>query len=319
MKKIYTFVTALLVGVSTQAQTVDDFEGVSLTSESFDNGSTSPSNFSMYGVTLNNSYDSQSGSWTGFAISNMTDVTTPGWTNQYSAYPGSGADSSLNYGIGYWSPVMTNMGTQIFQTFEITNTTYAYLSMRDGDGYGKEFGSPLDGNGLDDGTNGEDFYKVWIMCEGFGQIDSIEFYLADYRFADSAQDYIIDDWMTIDVTGIGFPVDQISFKFESSDNDPTWGIKTPAYFAIDNIVTETLEGLDELDASAFKVYPNPMNDVLIIEGETAEYHLLDINGRLLMNSLHENHSVLDTSKLPSGVYFVKMSTGKGQVTYKVIK
>ncbi|MDX2362762.1 MAG: DUF4465 domain-containing protein [Crocinitomicaceae bacterium] len=318
MKKIYTIVTALLVGVSTQAQ-LEDFENFTLTPESFDNGSAGNGDFVFNGMTLNNSYDSGSSSWSGFAISNTTDVTTAGWTNQYSAYPGFGADSSSNYAMGYWSPAIVSDGGIVFNSIQITNSTYGYLSMRDGDGYGKQFGSALDGSGVDDGTNGEDFFKVWIICEGFGQKDSIEFYLADYRFADSAQDYIIDSWETIDFSGLSFGVKDISFRFESSDNDPTWGIKTPAYVAVDNIYYDQLEGIDELDASAFSAYPNPMQNQLNIVGESAQLHLSDMKGRTVVDTEHAGVSNIDTSSLPSGIYFLTMVTENGQVTYKVVK
>ena len=61
----------------------------------------------------------------------------------------------------------------------------------------------------------------------------VDFYLADYRYADSSQDYIISAWEYIDLSSLG-SVDELSFSLSSSDNG-SFGMNTPNYFAIDNI------------------------------------------------------------------------------------
>ena len=62
---------------------------------------------------------------------------------------------------------------------------------------------------------------------------SVDFYLADYRYADSSQDYIVNAWEYIDLSSLG-SVDELSFSLSSSDNG-SFGMNTPNYFAIDNI------------------------------------------------------------------------------------
>src|SRR4051794_33533112 len=52
------------------------------------------------GATFNNVYDTTYGSWGGFAASHIVDATTPGYGNQYAAWPG-GGDGSVNYAVGY--------------------------------------------------------------------------------------------------------------------------------------------------------------------------------------------------------------------------
>ena len=37
--------------------------------------------------------------------------------------------------------------------------------MLNGDAYAKKFGEPTNALGEVDGTNGEDFFRVWIICE----------------------------------------------------------------------------------------------------------------------------------------------------------
>lgn len=61
----------------------------------------------------------------------------------------------------------------------------------------------------------------------------VEFYLADYRFTD---DYIIDEWTWVDLSGLGDVVG-LEFYLSSSDNN-AGGMKTPGYFAMDTVIPE---------------------------------------------------------------------------------
>ncbi len=91
----------------------------------------------------------------------------------------------------------------------LTNSTYAYWSMKEGDQYAKMFG----------GTTGneEDWFKIDIYgIDTAGNIsDSIEFYLADFRFADNTLDYIVDDWQWLDLSSLG-RISKLQFKLSSS-------------------------------------------------------------------------------------------------------
>jgi hypothetical protein len=60
----------------------------------------------------------------------------------------------------------------------------------------------------------------------------VEFYLADFRFADNSQDYILDSWGFVDLSALG-TVDFLEFDLSSSDNG-AFGMNTPGYFALDN-------------------------------------------------------------------------------------
>ena len=84
----------------------------------------------------------------GWAYSQTTDTTTPGFGNQYSAIPGAGASSSATYGVAFTGGGGAQAATSRI-TFDqpvsllgaaLTNTTYAALSMRDGDAFAKKFG-----------------------------------------------------------------------------------------------------------------------------------------------------------------------------------
>ena len=139
MKKNYVLAAALMLGATTQAQVTVDFDSYALSSESLDNGSAGNGDFIFDELQFNNVYDTVWGSWDGFSISNVTDNTTPGWSNQYSAFPGAGSDSSENYAVAYRIPqiIGTTEYVQIY-SMKITNATYAAISMRDGDTFGKQ-------------------------------------------------------------------------------------------------------------------------------------------------------------------------------------
>jgi hypothetical protein len=177
--------------------------------------------------------------WAGWAYSNESDTTTPGYLNQFSAIPGA-AHSGTNYAIGYpdtWygvTPTVTLAAPAVLDHLYLTNTTYAYLAMRDGYFPAKEFGG-------DDGTD-PDWFKVIITGKdaGGGTTGTIEFYLADFRFADSADDYIVDTWQKVDLGPLG-EVQSLAFTLDSSDKTEfygTWWINTPTYFAMDTVMPE---------------------------------------------------------------------------------
>ena len=218
--------------------------GGRLSSENFENGSDELGGFGSHQLWFANDYDPAFGSWSGWALSNVTDVTTPGFTNQFAAFanldataPGGGADDSSTYAVAsnYGDPLVIDLPTDPnaplagaeFQSIRVANTTYAALSMRDGDAFAKQFGGP-------DGTD-EDFFRLDILGIGpdGNEVGTVEFYLADFRFDDSSLDYIVDDWSSVDLTSLAGAT-RLTFSLSSSDNG-SFGMNTPAYFAIDAI------------------------------------------------------------------------------------
>lgn len=174
--------------------------------------------------------------WENWGYSNMSDTTTPDFTNQYSAITGAGQGGSDNYGIyydGYLSD--PNAATVTFDQATlldgayITNMTYPYLSMLNGDSFAKKFG----------GTSGDDPDYLLLTIEGLDAADtavaSVDFYLADFRDTDNSNDYIVDDWRWVDLDSLG-SVNGLRFSFTSTDIGD-FGINTPLYFAMDNLTT----------------------------------------------------------------------------------
>ena len=214
-----------------------DFEDISLPPNSYFNGgpNTSTNVFNSRGVLFPNTYDATFDVWDGWAISSKNDVATPGYGNQYSAYnlpSGGGAGGSPNFAVGFPS-FSTGLTVQLSAGYNptsvnLTNTTYAALSMRNGDAFAKKFGGPS--------GNDPDYFYVTIRGLDASQqtVGSVNFYLADYRFTDNSQDYIVDHWTPVDLTTLT-GARTLSLDFTSSDVG-MFGINTPTYVALDDLL-----------------------------------------------------------------------------------
>ncbi len=232
-----------------------DFEELPLESEDFYNGSDLAGGFSSYGVSFNNEF---SGFWQGWSYSRTTDITTPGASNQYSAFSGSGAEGSLQYGVAFNGydggggiiPTITLPAGAEPTSVKVTNTTYAALSMLNGDPFAKNFGG-ASGNdpdrfllqvvGWDDNNvpiedpNGHVHDMPFENANGHVHVD---FDLANYEFNDPNDDFIVDQWTALDLTPLtGLGVRKLAFRLTSTDNG-IFGMNTPAYVAIDNLVLD---------------------------------------------------------------------------------
>lgn len=234
LKRVLFLAALVLLNLTPNAThaSVVGFEDLTLNPNTYWNGSSGAGNFTSGGVTFPNSYDTDYGSWEGFAYSNVQDSTTPGWGNQYAARPGTGYNGSANYAVGY-QPYVGNFeislgGISNFagRGLHVANTTYAALEMQNGSLYTKKFGGQY-------GTDG-DWFRLNIRGVFHGaETGSVDFYLADFRFANSADDYILNSWAFVDLTALGH-VDQLRFALTSSDTG-IYGMNTPAYFAMDNV------------------------------------------------------------------------------------
>jgi hypothetical protein len=304
-----------------QAQSVATFDDLTLSPESFWNGSDQSGSFKSGAIggeiTFINSYNTDWQSWSGFAYSNMSDISTPGFLNQYSAITGKGFEEGKNYGVCYPAP-KAELGFTLpgkFTGFYITNSTYAYLSMKNGDAYSKKFG----------GETGNDPDYFNLMIEGLNgnglPVDTLNFLLADFRFADNSKDYILNNWTWVDLSNLKV-ANKLRFSLSSSDN-ALWGMNTPGYFCIDDLKYEIMVSASEIQQSQASIFPNPFNDRLIISGINTRAHvsIFDVSGRTMSEYLNvaNNQVIGGLNKLKSGVYFIKITEGKNQSSSKLMK
>lgn len=323
MKKTTTILSFALATTFISAQTTADFENLTLVPNTYYNGSngtpsvTSQNTFTSGNCIFANKWNG-SGYWeSGWAYSNMKDSITAGYTNQYSARTAVGYTNSSNYVIAQGdSKLKFNalaQGKQM-EGFYVTNSTYAAISMRDGDMFGKKFG----------GTSGNDpdWFKLKIQKYLGGALwpDSVTFYLADFRFTNNAQDYVVKSWQYIDLTSLG-NADSLVFSLSSSDNSGGY-MNTPSYFCVDNFTTKnSIVGISELESneSSLVLFPNPTHSQVSIQlkNKITNIDVFNKLGELVMQS---KESVNDISALPNGIYFVRITDDKmNLITKRLIK
>lgn len=314
-------------GLLLRAQTVSTFESLVLTSNTYWDGSSSPlgTTFSSGNAIFPNNYDTAYGGFwsSGWAYSNKKDSTTAGYTNMYSARTAIGYNGSANYIVGK-SGAKINLNSTAFgkviNGFYVTNGTYAAISMKDGDTFSKKFGGVS--------GNDPDWFKLTVRKWSGGVLtnDSVEFYLADYRFTNNAQDYIVKTWQWVDLTSLG-NVDSLKFILSSSDVG-TFGMNTPAFFCVDNFTTaDSPQSVQNVNSdNTFSVYPNPAADIMIlnlaaITDENVHVRVTDVAGNVIYEKGPGTLDLisLDVSKYPDGIYFINISGGSTFVSRKFIK
>ncbi len=231
VKHLVCFVVIMSTVTAAKAD-VATFDDLTLPAQSFWNGSDSSGGFRSGSAQFSNYYNTEWGSWEGFAYSNITDAAATGIASQYNAIAGKGQAGSANYAIVYvgWTetPTVTLDALTLVEGLYVTNNNTAYYSMLNGDPFCKQFGG-------DDGSDPDWFLLTITGRDSGGHVTgAVKFYLADLRFDDPAQDYIVKTWQFVDLTSLGV-VKSFEFSLSSSDMG-AWGMNTPAYFAIDTIV-----------------------------------------------------------------------------------
>lgn len=318
MKKNLLFVLAFAIH-SLFAQTTASFEDFNLAVDSSLNGSDLAGGYSNGNLFFPNTYDTQFNAWSGFSISAKTDVTTPGFMNDLSCIAGEGALNSTTYAVGYFQfpsyeqtiHLTGNARGGAMEGMYVNNSTYAYLSMRDGDSFAKKFG----------GITGDDpdFFKLKIQkyLNGVVGNELVEFYLADFRFSDNAQDYIINEWTYVDLSTLG-NADSLLLTLESSDNGQ-FGINTPTYVCLDEISTKDglatgiSNGVETLDIS---VYPNPAQQNLFVKntgGVEGELFVYDGVGAPIARYALQDNLAIRVEDWASSVYQLVFYLESGEV------
>lgn len=177
--------------------------------------------------------------WDGFSYSSkgnntLTDIEH----GQFAVYNAGGAittgagHSSDKFAVAYVGSYYGNYPTITFDepvkvsSFYINNTAYAVSSMKNGDSFAKKFAQ-------------NDWFK--LIIKGYASEDdddpayTKELYLADYTSTDSTQWSMITTWTLYNAIGSeSTKVKKLVFDLASSDTG-TYGMNTPAYFAIDDL------------------------------------------------------------------------------------
>ena len=304
---------------------VSDFEDLTINPDSYWNGADESGVFITGNTRFYNDYNPEWFSWSGWAYSNTSDNQTPGISNQYSSITGAGnhMESGFSeggcYGISYapWPSIMDFEDSQARSVagLFVTNSTYTALSMEHGDEFAKKFG------GADGGD--PDYYKliIWGRANG-AATDSIEFYLADFRFDDHEKDYIIKTWQWVELSSLG-KVDSLLFVLTSSDMGD-WGMNTPGYFCLDDLhvipneVPVVANAIQERNPRVVNVYPNPSAGIFMINtntGNEMDLTIYSLTGAVVYEDDHYiSGRTIDMSVQPEGSYMIRIADDQGAIS-----
>lgn len=304
-----------------------NFESLTVPSVGYWNGSTNPNmstGFNNEACYFNTYYNSGFGGYweSGFAYSNTIDTVTPSIPNLYGCAAGKGFGGSNNYAMGQQNSIVkinsiNTPHTKSVEGFYVTNSYYAYASMKYGDTFETAFG--------DSSGNRPDYFRLVVRAYLNGTIksDSVIFYLADYRFVNSSQDYIIKNWTWVNCQSLG-AVDSVKFEMQSS-RVGAFGINTPLFFAIDNFTVKynSTSSLAENKESDFQFYPNPAVNELFLkmsESEGATYSISNISGQKIVEAtpFYEIANI-DVSGYSKGIYFIEVTTKRDKLIHRFIK
>jgi hypothetical protein len=328
MKK-HLLIALLTLPALINAQTTSTFEEVTLAPNNYWNGSTAPmgTSFTSGNAMYENFYDtSWGGYWaSGWAYSNIIDTTNLDYSNLYGARTGIGYGGSSQYAVGQQNTMIKLSGNalgKVVNGFYVTNGSYAYGSIKDGDGFARKFGDTTGtGSGLPQGSQ-PDWFKLTVRSyyNGVMTNDSVGFYLADYTFANNSQDYIVKTWEWVDLTSLG-NVDSLTLTLRSTDNG-SFGMNTPAFFMIDNFITaDSPVSVNEINSTLeISVYPNPADDVLNIVFKenitSAKANVYDLSGRIILSLLLSQKNNIDIGSLTTGMYILDIDGTKYQIIKK---
>ena len=261
---------AFLAPPKAQALTVD-FADLSLPAESFWNGPDPDGQivdgrfgpervgqFESGGAAFRNTYDLViSNSWRDFAYSNQSIAASSGIANQFVAAGAAGGADGVgdNYAVAFG---YLDLQANLVQQFDfdpsnaehlaklptitlpaggtavgakVNNSTFTTEVIATGDGFSKKFGAESGGD--------PDWFKLTAYgtdSAGDALGVSAEFYLADFRSADPSEDYIVTEWTEWDLSPLAEAA-ALHFNLTSSDVG-LFGMNTPAYFALDDLVLE---------------------------------------------------------------------------------
>ncbi len=169
--------------------------------------------------------NSQGQTWYGFALSQMNDMDTPGYENQYSVYALNNPDGN-KFAVGFISTWDSDTIEISFSqpvkdlSFDIANTTYAALIMKNGDGtWAKKF------------TDNTDLFKLSILAISSGGKETATINLGEGT-------KITNAWNLIRFSSEG--ITKLKFTLSTTDIGK-YGANTPFYFCLDNLNARILK------------------------------------------------------------------------------
>ncbi|MFM9944691.1 MAG: DUF4465 domain-containing protein [Bacteroidia bacterium] len=263
--------------------------------------------FLYNGLYFENNYNTQWNVWSGWALSRQKDTSKSGFEAQCIAINPKGS-YAVAYGrasirLPYHRPEQS-----WFINFNITNSTYTFKDMKNGSGFSKKFGGAT-GNDLD-------FLKLSMIYYDAQNraIDTTTMMLADYS---KSPKQLLNSWSGMNALFFN-KVQRIEFQLESSDNG-TFGMNTPAYFCLDEMMIGT-SSIGKISHQKIKIYPNPSSTFIIADVQNAQiFEIIDMTGRQFMLNDNPQSNKIDISELPKGIYCLKVKANEMVYSARFLK
>ncbi len=340
MKKIITSITiiyCLVLSFNTKAQITENFDGptFTLTPNSYYKNTTvddwQTSSLPSF-ATFRYHWDTAFGGFwsSGSAYTNVKDTSNGTYINLYGSITNGGFNG--NYYVASQDKAIIKMNSNALSLsgFFVTNTTYAYKTIKNGNFVARKFGDTTGTHsGLPQGTY-PDWFKLVVRPYRAGVLltDSVEHYLADYRAAGTTNDFIQKNWQYVFCAGLPIS-DSILITLRSSDNG-SFGMNTPGFFCMDNISVVNTVGIHELEnVMNISAYPNPTSENMslqyVAKTETnLTIGIFDVFGKEVLNiqkqtELGSISVTLETSTLNAGIYFIEVKEGAVSKKIKFVK
>jgi hypothetical protein len=331
MKTKITFLGLALGSLFASSQTVADFESFTLAPNSA-YGPTVSTPFQTGNAVFQYEWDNSFGGyWSeGFAYTNKQDSVNGTYTNLYGVRALKGFSNSATYAVGKDGGVIRLKSPfDKVEGFYITNTTYAWKEIVKGSTISRRFGDTTGTHSPTTTPQGSypDYFKVTAkgFKNGTMKQDSAVFFLADYRFSNNAQDYAVNTWQWFNTSSLG-SVDSIKFFMYSSDVG-SFGMNTPAFFALDNFSTTAPNPVSitsNKSIDSWQVFPNPFNNQVLVagtkEGIEKQMELKDVSGKLIYSVKFSSATInLDLEVLTPGIYFLEIKSGEEKSVKRIVK
>lgn len=273
-------------------------------------------------------YGAGFGFWlSGTAYTNVKDTSDGTFNNLYGCAAYNSFSGNNNATVQNGAIITFSTNSTLVSGFYITNTTYAWKTIKNGDSFSRKFGDTTGTHSGGSIAQGEypDWFKVLVRGYRGGNLltDSIEFYLADYRAAGTVNDYIVKNWQFVNCSSLGV-IDSLTFELKSSDVGQ-FGMNTPAFFSIDDLtITQNPVGIAEISkTNELAVYPNPSRgNVKIPHKTTGIVSVYNLQGEIVLQHTFTNPdsvTELETGILPNGIYIVELNSGNTVSRTKFVK
>ena len=220
MRHGYWFLWALFLCFSVQAaQTVVSFDPLFAGPDEFIEDASAADEAATFVNTYY--YDWGAWYWAGFAFSTVSNTTDGSVMNQYAAAQARSNAYAVGYDDGGFHPapeIRFDLPAAP-KSVLINNTTYAALTIRDGDGHG--FAQPF---------GAEDYFLLTLTARNLAGevVATTNHYLADFR---DGKTFIQTNWSALDLAWMPPAVVSLVGTLETTDMSYGWP-NTPMYFAL---------------------------------------------------------------------------------------